>query len=171
MSSLQSKIGYLVASLSHQLKKEIEESLKHLNLPVEQVRVLEALSGRDAREGLSMSDLSRLVFVDASTLTKLVDRMISDSLVYRVSDPNDRRRVKVLVTPKGMELFKQLKPVLEEQEAGLIDSIAAVTDTPKEGIVSLLEHLCNRDAPPAVKAKPVKSARKTSAGDSLKAGR
>lgn len=117
--SLSSKLSFLVASLNKQLEKQIEERLGAVRLPAEQIRVLEALASKKANEGLNMSELAQLIAVDASTLTKVIDRMISDSLVYRASDPNDRRRVKVLLAQNGNALYTKLRPLLESQEKEL----------------------------------------------------
>ena len=35
------------------------------------------------------------------TLTKMIDRMVSDTLVYRVQDPNDRRKVLMFISDRG----------------------------------------------------------------------
>lgn len=144
--SVKSKIGFLVASLNRQLGKEIEEQARHLQLSVDQVRVLEALSEAGGPDGLMMSELARLAVIDASNLTKVIDRMVSESLVYRGVDPSDRRRVKVLLAQRGQSLFKQLKPLLARQEADLQATIKkALGSRNRRDLVFVLEQLCERD--------------------------
>ena len=147
--SLQTTIGFLVANLNRQLERELEENLRPLKLPVDQLRVLQTLASDDATDGLSMSEIARRILIDASTLTKVIDRMISDSLVYRAADPADRRRVRVLLTQKGAALLKTLRPMLDRQEAELRRTFDDLMDdqTPRN-FAELLEHFCKRSAPP-----------------------
>lgn len=148
-TSLSSKISFLVSSLNRQLEKEIQDRTLTMKLPIEQVRVLEALSGSNPAEGLAMSSIAQLLAIDASTLTKVVDRMISGNLVYRAADPRDRRRVRVLLTQKGSVLFAELRPLLESQERELQNSVQGLlSDTRSTDLVEVLQHLCNRPALP-----------------------
>ena len=43
-----------------------------------------------------MGELAEAVLLNHPTLTKMVDRMVSDALVYRVQDADDRRKVLML---------------------------------------------------------------------------
>ncbi|MEN2990501.1 MarR family transcriptional regulator [Tistrella sp. BH-R2-4] len=146
---LQTNIGFLLASLNRQLERDLEENLRPMKLPVDQLRVLQTLAFDNTGEGLSMSELARAVLVDASTLTKVVDRMISDSLVYRAADPADRRRVKVLLTHKGASLLNTLRPLLHQQEQDLQKTFEVLMDArnPKD-FAELLGHLYKRVADP-----------------------
>ncbi|QDG94653.1 MarR family transcriptional regulator (plasmid) [Rhizobium sp. NIBRBAC000502774] len=143
--SATSKIGFLVANLNRQLEKQIAESVRPLKLPIEQVRVIEALASPVASQGMKMSELAQLIAVDASSLTKVIERMVSDSIVYRASDPNDRRTVKVLLAPKGVALFKTLRPFLENQERELLKSFEQLSkQSSMPDLARVLEHLCQQ---------------------------
>ncbi len=140
------KLSYLVASLNRQLEKEVEEKLRHLRLPIEQVRVLEALSQGSSPGGLTMSELANFAVVDASTFTKVIDRMVSENLVYRAPDPTDRRKVRVIATPDGLSVYEGLKPLLERQEESLQAAIANFSgEKDSDRFTALLKDLCSRD--------------------------
>jgi DNA-binding MarR family transcriptional regulator len=48
--------------------------------------------------------------------------MISESLVFRAPDPDDRRRVLILLAPAGKALYKRLRKVSSAQEQRLASS-------------------------------------------------
>jgi DNA-binding MarR family transcriptional regulator len=68
--------------------------------------VLAALYRR--REGVSMSELSRLLLVSNGNATAVVDRLESDGLVRRSPSGSDRRTVIVALTPAGLTRFERL---------------------------------------------------------------
>jgi DNA-binding MarR family transcriptional regulator len=56
-----------------------------------------------AGEPLTLSELAGQLKCVRSNITQLVDRLEADGLVKRVDDPEDRRAVRAVVTPLGME--------------------------------------------------------------------
>ena len=72
---------------------------------VEQWRILRALSDG---HGHSMGDLAEAVLMPHPTLTKAVDRLVDDALVYRRQDAADRRRVAVYLSDRGRDLLARL---------------------------------------------------------------
>lgn len=94
----------------------IAQRIKASGLSVEQYRVLEALHENDGR---SMGSLASAVFVDSPTLTKIVDRMVTSSLVYRAPDTNDRRKVLIYKAQKGAQVFRGLSSIEAELRAHL----------------------------------------------------
>lgn len=53
------------------------------------------------REGLSMNELSEIMLLARSTMTRVVDQLVEKGLVGRDQDPGDRRLVCVRSTPEG----------------------------------------------------------------------
>lgn len=68
--------------------------------------VLAALYRR--REGVTMSELSRMLLVSNGNATAVVDRLESDGLVQRTPSESDRRTVFVALTPDGLARFETL---------------------------------------------------------------
>ncbi len=110
------QLAYIVASVNRQLEEELQERLRPAGLPIEQFRILEAL---DRLESCPMGELAAYALVEPPTLTKIVDRMVSESLVFRAPDPDDRRRVRVQMAPAGKALYKRLRKVSTAQEQRL----------------------------------------------------
>jgi DNA-binding MarR family transcriptional regulator len=58
-----------------------------------------------AKDGLKMSELSRLLMVTGGNVTGLTDELARDGLVSREASPADRRAWIVRLTPKGKSTF------------------------------------------------------------------
>ena len=106
----------LLTAVERQLTAAVAADLEQAGMTVEQWRVLSCLSHR---EGRSMSELANLAMLPAPTLTKIVDRLVAGNLVHRRSDPYDRRRVLVLLSPRGRTSRSRLEQVIRRHEANL----------------------------------------------------
>jgi DNA-binding MarR family transcriptional regulator len=58
------------------------------------------------REGVTMSELSRMLLVSNGNATAVVDRLEKDGLARRQPVATDRRTVKVALTPEGHAAFE-----------------------------------------------------------------
>ena len=110
------QLAYIVASVNRQLEEELQESLRPAGVPIEQWRILEAL---DRAGSLPMGELAIQALIEPTTLTKMIDRMVSDNLVYRAPDPADRRRVLILLASSGKAVHKRLRRASAAQEERL----------------------------------------------------
>ena len=62
------------------------------------------------RDGVTMSELSRMLLVSNGNATAVVDRLEADGLVRRTPSESDRRTVFVALTPEGVrELLLRIK--------------------------------------------------------------
>lgn len=115
---MKDQLAYMIASVNRQLESELEERLRPGGVPIEQFRILEVL---DATEPCAMGEIAAQSLIEPPTLTKIIDKMVADGLVYRSPDPNDRRRVLILMAPAGKALFKRLRGVSSAQEQRLVE--------------------------------------------------
>lgn len=60
--------------------------------------------------GLSQSELSRLLIMHRSNATGLVDRLEKRGLLRRQDAPEDRRAYRVVLTPQGQDLLNAIYP-------------------------------------------------------------
>lgn len=58
---------------------------------------------------MTMGELARALGFNLSTLTRIVDRTVNSSLVYRQVDPDDRRRVVLLLTEDGERQIERIE--------------------------------------------------------------
>jgi DNA-binding MarR family transcriptional regulator len=72
---------------------------------------------------LSMDKLSKAMNLANSTMTRKAGQLIDKGLIYRASDPKDRRLVRVGLTRTGQGLRRDLKKALENFYRGALDEI------------------------------------------------
>jgi DNA-binding MarR family transcriptional regulator len=76
-------------------------------------------------EGHTMSEIADFALVPSPTLTRIIDALVADNLVYRRIDDFDRRRVLVFATHRGQVLYQQLQRAVaryEQQLCGGVDT-------------------------------------------------
>lgn len=70
-----------------------------------------------AKEPTSQRELAEQLLTDKSAVTGLVDRMERKDLIRRKAAPHDRRVYHIELTPKGLALWKKVRPIyLKEVE-------------------------------------------------------
>lgn len=97
--------GPLGDGMAHQLRRASQAvnaswQLRSSDLTPPQFAVLQVL---DEGESLDQKTLGALAAVDRSTLTPLLDRLVARGLITKTTDPNNRRRQLIALTPAGRE--------------------------------------------------------------------
>ncbi|MEY9930827.1 DNA-binding MarR family transcriptional regulator [Catenulispora sp. GP43] len=136
---------HLLSHAENRATRWLAAALDGQGCSIEQWRVLVLLA--DGR-GHPMTEVAEFALLPAPTATKLADRMVADTLVYRRADPTDRRRVLVYLTERGHELHARVAASLGQAQAELMDVLGDGTDL-REGLVRLAEAL-----DPAVRRVP-----------------
>ena len=68
---------------------------------------------------LKMSELGRLLKIDNSAITRVVDRLEKNGLVTREPNPDDRRQFLISITDKGRTDIKVVGKVANETNAAI----------------------------------------------------
>ena len=76
------------------------------------------------REGVTMSELSRMLLVSNGNATTVVDRLEADGFVRRTPSETDRRTVFVALTPEGLAAFEGLAEGHEVEVSKLFSGIS-----------------------------------------------
>jgi len=63
---------------------------------------------RQSESTMTMGDLSRSLNVPLSTATRIVDWMVNNGYAQRLSDPDDRRVVRVAMTENGNAMYHEI---------------------------------------------------------------
>ena len=125
------------------MKRNLEIKLNEYAVTSSQYTVLELLWKYN---GLSLSDLGKLLHFDNPTITGIINRMARAKLVRRVRDRNDRRVIKVHLTKKGLELQSVLPKLAEAVNSKAVENFSA---SEKKAILKLTkcipENLMNLD--------------------------
>lgn len=88
------------------------------------------------REGVTMSELSRMLLVSNGNATAVVDRLEGEGLVRRTPSEADRRTVHVALTPEGLDRFEALA---EEHEAEVDTLFAALGERDLDMLTEMLK--------------------------------
>jgi DNA-binding MarR family transcriptional regulator len=112
----------LIRGVNRHIEQALEAKLKPKGMSLHHYRVLEALA---ARNGQPMGDLAGRLFLDAPTLTKIIDRMVASAEVYRGPDPHDRRKVLVFLSRKGAAQFDSVGAAGASIEQDMVDHLGA----------------------------------------------
>ncbi|MEK4510829.1 MarR family transcriptional regulator [Paenibacillus anaericanus] len=62
---------------------------------------------------ISLIDLANLLNLDKSTMSRTVNNLVTDELVERVTDPENRRYVKLMLSKNGQMLNERINSVLD----------------------------------------------------------
>jgi DNA-binding MarR family transcriptional regulator len=96
------------------------EALASHGLSIAMWRVMAVLASAGQQRQI---DLAELTSTDASTLSRLVSRLIRMGLVTRTRSANSNREVVVKLSPKGQTLVARLIPIARGYEAAAIAGI------------------------------------------------
>lgn len=100
-----------LASLRYTLRQFLrfsEEAAAAQGLSAQQHQALLAIKGFPGREHVSVGELAERLQVRHHSAVELVDRLSSDNLVVRESADDDRRKVHVSLTTRGLRLLSRL---------------------------------------------------------------
>ncbi|MET7698857.1 MULTISPECIES: MarR family winged helix-turn-helix transcriptional regulator [unclassified Streptomyces] len=93
---------------------ELDRELHRHGLGASDFEVLDVLAESSAADGDStyrVQEISERVHLSQSALSRLIGRLEKDGLVTRCMCPEDRRGVRVALTPKGRDLHDEVLPV------------------------------------------------------------
>jgi MarR family transcriptional regulator, organic hydroperoxide resistance regulator len=90
------------------------EALAAHRLSIAMWRVMAALAAHGSQRQIDVADLTS---IDASTLSRLVTRMVRLGLLTRTRSASSNREVVVSLSPKGGALVARLIPVAQRYEA------------------------------------------------------
>jgi len=108
-----------VGRVARKMSRITRNRLASYGLTTPQFFLLTALYEED---GVPISALAQKVALDKATLTGLMDRLERDDLIGRKADPDDRRAVRIFLTPKA-ESMRQKLTELYHQNNGMFLSI------------------------------------------------
>ncbi len=105
------RLIYLIFTAQQHLRTYLKNTLAG-----EGVRITPAQAGilflLDQEQGQNMTALSRVLAIDNSTMTGLVNRLEKRGFVRRVSGPSDRRISRIFITPEGAAEVDRAKAVI-----------------------------------------------------------
>jgi DNA-binding MarR family transcriptional regulator len=110
---LELRLWLRLLTCSHLIESEVRQRLRErfaTTLPR-----FDLLAQLDrAPEGLTMGELSSRLMVSNGNVTGLAEALVREGLVSRVPEPEDRRSLRLRLTPSGKRAFDAMTPVHEQ---------------------------------------------------------
>ncbi|NHM07363.1 MarR family transcriptional regulator [Flavobacterium sp. CYK-4] len=91
------------------LSDKFNEMIKPYDLSSEQYNVLRILRGQKGTPA-NMSVIQERMIAKNSNTTRLIDKLLLKELVTRKVCPENRRKMEILITAKGLDLLTELDP-------------------------------------------------------------
>lgn len=117
------------------INEHFNEILKPYDLSGEQYNVLRILRGQKGAPA-NMCLIQERMLAKTSNTTRLVDKLLLKELVTREVCPENRRKIEVQITQKGLDVLSELDPKITENENKFSNNLS---NTELEQLNELLE--------------------------------
>jgi DNA-binding MarR family transcriptional regulator len=102
-------VGYLLSRVKSTMSNMItQRALAELGVTSQQASVLFMVASGKC---LLAAELAREYGIDASAVTRIVDRLEKRGLLERVRSSEDRRAVRLALTPEGQAIAQRMPPI------------------------------------------------------------
>lgn len=97
------------------INDSMQEAVKPFGISIPQFNVLRILRGQKGKPA-NLSTIQERMVSKMSNTTRLVDKLVDKELTERIVCPTNRRKIEIMITKKGLELLKELDPIVEDLE-------------------------------------------------------
>ncbi|MEA0970099.1 MarR family transcriptional regulator [Candidatus Megaera venefica] len=112
-SNLEDHLGYWLRCLSNYIHHSFAALLAEHDISVAQWVVLRTLYDK---QNISLNEAARLVGVDNSSLSRMIERLVQKNLVSRTNIDKDRRSVQLSLTSTGKALVPKLAQLADKND-------------------------------------------------------
>ena len=133
--NIAKKVLLNVTFTKNVISDKFQEIMKPYDLSSEQYNVLRILRGQKGTPA-NMCVIQERMISKSSNTTRLIDKLLIKEMVTRKECPDNRRKIEILITAKGLEILQKLDPLVIEYEEKFA---ANLTNTELENLNFLLE--------------------------------
>lgn len=105
--------------------EHINTSLNPFGLTLQQFNVLRILRGRNG-DAACLESITNDMIHRMSNTSRLVDKLIEKGLVKRAVCKENRRKVDIFITKKGLDLIKEIEPTLDKSEKEITAALSKI---------------------------------------------
>jgi DNA-binding MarR family transcriptional regulator len=95
---------------------------------------------------MKISEISQFLQVTPPTITQIINVLEKDGLVERTIDPEDRRAVKIKLTPEGLKVTAKARLAFSETFLGLIDFLGEEESEQLANLLSKVQQYFNQQS-------------------------
>ncbi|MDR6301228.1 MarR family winged helix-turn-helix transcriptional regulator [Mesonia maritima] len=118
----QKKLVILLQIIANESSSQINSALKPFEVSIQQFNVLRILRGQKGKPANLQTIQDRMVNKMSNT-TRLVDKLIEKNLVDRCICEENRRKVEIFITEKGLKLLAEIDPLIEDKEKEITQNL------------------------------------------------
>lgn len=119
------------------VKRSLAQVIEPHGITPQQYNVLRILRGAGS-DGLPTLTIGERMIEQTPGVTRLVDRLERKALVARAPCPKDRRRVFCKITPKGLDLLKELDDPVNRWD---MQAVAVLQPSDIDSLINLLDRV------------------------------
>jgi DNA-binding MarR family transcriptional regulator len=105
-----------------QVTSKMAEAVKPFDISIPQFNVLRILRGQQGKPA-NLSTVQDRMVNQMSNTTRLVDKLLDKGYVERSVCEENRRKIEILITNKGLELLKEIDPIVEKAENSMVENL------------------------------------------------
>ncbi len=95
------------------LQQKVSQTLKPHDLTEPQFNVLRILRGQNGHS-MNLYEIQNRMIQKMSNVSRLIDKLLSKGLVERIECKDNRRRVDISITKKGLDLLQKIEPDIQK---------------------------------------------------------
>lgn len=154
----EASLGRAIHFLAQKIQNITERMLKPYNVTMEQLWVLRCLSESNAE--LTQSDICRMISKTPANVSRIINRLVSKSLIGRQPSPKDRRFFIIELTDQGHSLLRDADFVVKNFPSRICSGIDAESqDTTKRALLIIRANIAgmSKSLKKEMKASPQRS--------------
>ncbi len=134
MVNLTTKAITKLMSSGNYIVEQLNLYFKNHDLTVQQYNILRILRGQNGSP-INLFELQEHMIHKMSNTTRLVEKLRKKNYLERKRSIQNRRKVEIIITPKGNQLLATIDMTLGEREKGLLTKL---TDKELEQLIKIL---------------------------------
>jgi MarR family transcriptional regulator for hemolysin len=95
---------------------------------------------------ITQGQIGQRVFKDKASVTRIIELLVKNEYLKRKADPENRRKVILLVTRKGKQLINKIYPVVIGYRKDAIRGISLEQVSQIQQMLYVMIHNCNKKA-------------------------
>ena len=102
---------------------ELNATLKPFGISIQQFNVLRILRGQELKP-TSLETIQERMVNKNSNATRLVDKLVIKNLVEKKINSDNKRKVNLVIKPKGLELLKIVDKLIDDTEDKILSALS-----------------------------------------------
>ncbi len=117
---------------------KVTDVLKEFDITHIQFNILRILEAR-MPDKLSLAEVTGGLLFQTSDVSRLIDRLVTRGLVDRIVCPQNRRKIEVSITEKGLEVIRRAIPKIEKTLNGYYKSV--INEKERSGVIDIMKRI------------------------------